>query len=155
MAGSVRAWGRVLAGSAMLLLTAAATASFTNPILPSGPDPWIARSGKTYYLMVTRGDRLTIRKTTDITKVAAAPEVTVWTPPPAGPNARDIWAPELHQIGGKWFIYYAAADSAHPDNLHRGIFVLENDGPDPTVGRWIDRGRVNTKRSAIDATVFT
>jgi GH43 family beta-xylosidase len=151
--------GRLIAGLTALLLaagtgTAAGPGGFTNPILPSGPDPWIARSGKTYYLMVTRGTKLTIRKTNDITKVAAAPEVTVWTPPPAGPNARDIWAPELHRIGGKWFIYYTAADGAHADNLHRGIFVLENDGPDPTVGRWIDRGRVNTRRSAIDATVF-
>jgi hypothetical protein len=60
-----------------------AGATFTNPVLPSGPDPWVIRVGKTYYLMVTRGDKLTIRKTNDITKVAAAPEVTVWTPPAA------------------------------------------------------------------------
>ena len=32
--------------------------------------------------------------------------------------------------------------------------MLENDGPDPTEGRWIDRGRVNTAHSAIDPTVF-
>lgn len=131
-----------------------AVASFTNPILPSGPDPWIAQAGKTYYLMVTRGDRLTIRKTTDITKVATAPEVTIWTPPPTGPNSRSIWAPELHRINGRWFVYYTAADSAHDDNLHRGIFVLENDGADPTQGRWISHGRVNTRYSAIDPTMF-
>jgi GH43 family beta-xylosidase len=131
-----------------------AGATFTNPVLPSGPDPWVTRVGKTYYLMVTRGDKLTIRKTNDITKVAAAPEVTVWTPPADGPNARSIWAPELHLIGRKWFIYYTAADSAHDDNLHRSIFVLENASPDPTKGTWIDRGRVNTRYSAIDATIF-
>ena len=90
---------RVAAGLAALLLGASSGgATFTNPILPSGPDPWIARSGKTYYLMVTRGDRLTIRKTTDITKVAGAFEKTVWTAPAVVPNARDIWAPELHLI---------------------------------------------------------
>ena len=132
-----------------------AVAGFTNPILPSGPDPWILRVGHTYYFMATRGDRLTIRKTNDITKVAAAPEVTVWTPPPTGPNSRSIWAPELHQISGKWFIYYTASDSAHDDNLHRSIFVLENDGPDPTQGRWTNRGRVNTRYSAIDPTIFS
>jgi GH43 family beta-xylosidase len=135
-------------------MSGVAAADFTNPVLPSGPDPWVARDGRTYYLMVTRGDRLTIRKTQDITRVADAPEVTVWTAPPAGPKARSIWAPELHRIGGKWFIYHTAAPSESDDNLHRGIFVLENDGPDPTKGRWIDRGRVNTQHSAIDATVF-
>jgi GH43 family beta-xylosidase len=132
----------------------ASAGGFTNPILPSGPDPWIVRVGQTYYLMVTRGDKLTLRKTNDITKVAAAPEVTLWTPPTTGPNARSIWAPELHRTDGKWFIYYTAADSAHDDNLHRSIFVLENDGADPTRGRWIDRGRVPTRYSAIDSTVF-
>lgn len=148
-------WARTaLLAMTLVIGTDVAVASFTNPVMPSGPDPWILRVGKTYYLMVTRGNRLTIRKTNDITKVAGAPEVTVWTPPAVGPNVRSIWAPELHRTGGKWFIYYTAADSAHDDNLHRGIFVLENDGPDPTQGRWIDRGRVNTRFSAIDATVF-
>jgi GH43 family beta-xylosidase len=56
------------------LLTAngvATGASFTNPVLPSGPDPWILRVGKTYYFMVTRGDKLTIRKTNNLgTRVA-------------------------------------------------------------------------------------
>lgn len=147
-------WARTALCASLLAASGVATASFTNPILPSGPDPWILRVGKTYYLMTTSGNRLTIRKTNDITKVATAPDVTVWTPPVAGPNARSIWAPELHQIAGKWFIYYTAADSVHDDNLHRGIFVLENDGPDPTQGRWIDRGRVNTRYSAIDPTMF-
>jgi GH43 family beta-xylosidase len=143
-----------LASLGLIALGTIAAAPFSNPILPSGPDPWVLRVGKTYYLMVTRGNKLTIRKTNDITKVAAAPEVTVWNAPPAGPNSRDIWAPELHLLLGKWYIYYTAADSAHDDNLHRSIFVLENDGPDPTTGRWIDRGRVNTRYSGIDATVF-
>jgi len=147
-------WARRTLAAALMLAGSGAVANFTNPVLPSGPDPWVLRVGKTYYFMVTRGNRLTIRKTTDITKVAAAQEVTVWTPPANGPNARSIWAPELHQIAGKWFIYYTAASSAHDDNLHRGIFVLENDGPDPTRGTWIDRGRVNTRFSAIDATIF-
>lgn len=152
----VTGWVRAALLATLCVGGAAATAatSYTNPVLPSGPDPWILRVGKTYYLMVTRGDRLTIRKTTDITNVAAAREITVWTPPPNGPNSRAIWAPELHQISGKWFIYYTAADAAHDDNLHRGIFVLENDGPDPTRGSWIDRGRVNTRYSAIDPTMF-
>lgn len=148
-------WVRTLLGAAALFAASGAVAqSFTNPVLPSGPDPWIARDGETYYLMVTRVDRLTIRKTRDITRVAEAPEMTVWTPPATGPNAQGIWAPELHRIGGKWFIYYTASPSGMDDNLHRGVFVLENDGPDPTRGRWIDRGRVNTQHSAIDGTVF-
>src|SRR3546814_5205830 len=82
--------------------TGEAAAAFTNPLLASGPDPWIAQRDGVYYFMATRGDRLTIRKTRDVARLADAPEVTVWTPPTEGPNAKAIWAPELHRIGDKW-----------------------------------------------------
>jgi GH43 family beta-xylosidase len=128
--------------------------TFTNPLLPSGPDPWIVRDGATYYYMHTLGNRLAIRKTRDLTRLAEAAEITVWTPPATGPNAQSIWAPELHRIRGKWYLYYTAAASGHDDDAHRGIFVLENGSADPTRGRWTDRGRINTARTGIDGTTF-
>jgi GH43 family beta-xylosidase len=128
--------------------------TFVNPLLSSGPDPWIVRDGATYYYMHTLGNRLAIRKTTDLTRLAEAAEITVWTPPTTGPNAQSIWAPELHRIHGKWYLYYTAAADRHDDDAHRGIFVLENDSADPTVGRWTDRGRINTAHPGIDGTTF-
>lgn len=130
-------------------------ASFTNPLLPSGPDPWIVREGQVYYFMSTQGDRLVIRKTRDLGHLKDAAPVTVWRPPAHGPNAISIWAPELHRIDGKWFIYYTAAADGHDDDAHRGIFVLENDGTDPQTGPWIDRGQLKTAHSGIDGTVFS
>ena len=132
----------------------AAARTFTNPLLPSGPDPWITRVGDDYYYMHTLGNRLAIRRTRDISKLADAPEVTIWTPPATGPNAQSIWAPELHRIDGKWYVYYSAAASGFDDDDHRGVFVLENAGEDPLSGEWIDRGRVNTARTGIDGTTF-
>ncbi|MEG3086775.1 glycoside hydrolase family 43 protein [Sphingomonas sp. PB4P5] len=128
--------------------------TFTNPLLPSGPDPWIVREGATYYYMHTLGNRLAIRKTSDLTRLADAAEITVWTPPRTGPNAQSIWAPELHRIEGKWYIYYTAAESGHDDDAHRGIFVLENGSADPTRGTWTDRGRLKTAHTGIDGTTF-
>ncbi|MGH6613488.1 glycoside hydrolase family 43 protein [Sphingomonas sp.] len=128
--------------------------NFTNPLLPSGPDPWIVRDGRIYYYMNTIGNRLAIRKTGDLTRLAEAPEIVVWTPPATGPNAQSIWAPELHRIGGKWYIYYTAAASGHDDDAHRGIFVLENAGRDPTRGTWTDRGQLKTAHTGIDGTTF-
>jgi len=142
----------------LLLATATAHAGekteFTNPLLPSGPDPWIVRDGDTYYYMGTHGDRLAIRKTTDLAHLAQAPETTVWRPPAIGPNAISIWAPELHRIDGRWYIYYTAAESGHDDDDHRGIFVLENASDDPTRGTWTDRGRLATRHPGIDGTTF-
>lgn len=130
-------------------------ATIVNPLLPSGPDPWIVRQGDTYYYMNTLGNRLAIRKTKDLSRLADTVETTVWTPPAAGPNAQSIWAPELHRIGDVWYIYYTAAENGHDDDAHRGIFVLENRSVDPTQGTWNDRGRLNTAHNGIDGTTFT
>jgi GH43 family beta-xylosidase len=134
--------------------SAGSAATFTNPLLPSGPDPWIAQHDGVYYFLATHGDRIAIRKTRAIARLAAAPEVTVWTPPAQGPNARSIWAPELHRIDGSWYIYYTAAASEDDGDAHRGIFVLENAADDPTTGTWIDRGRLRTQHPGIDGTTF-
>lgn len=131
-----------------------ATRAYTNPLLPSGPDPWVTRDGGTYYYMHTLGDRLAIWKTQNLADLAQARSRTVWTPPRQGPNAQSIWAPELHRIDGKWYIYYSAAASGHDDDDHRGVFVLENASADPMSGEWIDKGRINTAHSGIDGTTF-
>jgi GH43 family beta-xylosidase len=145
-----------MAGAATLPLNTAgaAEARVTNPLLPGGPDPWIVREGDTYYYMATLGDRLAIRATRDLSRLAEAEETVVWRPPVSGPNARSIWAPELHRIDGKWYIYYSAAAAGHDDDAHRGVFVLENAGADPLRGKWVDRGRIATARPGIDGTTF-
>lgn len=133
---------------------AAPSPTLTNPILPSGPDPWIVAANGTFYFMATRGDRLAIRSTNDLSRLAEATEQVVWRAPASGPNSASIWAPELHQIDGRWFIYYTASDKAQDNDAHRGVWVLENSSADPLQGTWIDRGRVNTQQAGIDGTTF-
>lgn len=144
--------GRLLALA--LLCCAADRPLFTNPLLPSGPDPWITRDGDTYYYTHTLGNRLALWRTRDVSRLAEAEQRVVWTPPASGPNAQSIWAPELHRIDGKWYLYYSAAASGHDDDAHRGVFVLENAAADPLRGTWVDRGRINTARPGIDGTTF-
>src|SRR5687767_5435235 len=91
-------------------------ATYTNPLLPSGPDPWITQVDGTYYYTHTLGDRIALWRTNNIANLAAAKEVVVWTPPKTGPNTHSIWAPELHRIDGKWFIYYSATASGFKDD---------------------------------------
>jgi GH43 family beta-xylosidase len=71
----------------------------------------------------------------------------------SGPYSHEIWAPELHSIEGKWYIYFAA--DAGSNNTHR-IWVLENGAEDPLTGEWTMKGKLADKsdRWAIDATVF-
>ncbi len=128
--------------------------TYTNPLLPSGPDPWVVRDGNTYYYMNTLGNKLTIWKTDDLGQLDKGKRKTVWYPPREGPNAISIWAPELHHIDGKWYLYYTAAAAGADDDLHRGVFVLENSNPDPTEGNWVDKGKINTALPGIDGTTF-
>jgi GH43 family beta-xylosidase len=130
------------------------TTSFTNPLLTAGPDPWVIRRGDVYYYMHTTGNNLTIRKTAKMSELGSAVSTVVWTPQQAGVNQRDIWAPELHFLDGKWYIYYSA-DPLCCDG-HR-INVLENASADPTTGTWIDKGRIAVPGQdlwAIDGTVL-
>ncbi|WP_173655679.1 family 43 glycosylhydrolase [Sphingomonas turrisvirgatae] len=129
-------------------------ASFTNPILPSGPDPWVTAHDGVYYYTHTLGRRIALWRTRDIADLANAEQKTIWTPPTTGRNAHSIWAPELHRLNGRWYIYYTATESGFRDDRHRGVFVLENASADPMQGEWVDRGRVNTARPGIDGTVF-
>lgn len=128
--------------------------SFTNPLLPSGPDPWVVRHGGHYYYTHTLGDRIALWKTRDLTRLDQVEPVTVWRARDAGPGSTSLWAPELHFIDGKWYLYFSASDKAHDDDAHRHTYVLENSAEDPTRGTWIDKGMVNTHRSGIDSTVF-
>ena len=127
--------------------------TFHNPLLQTGPDPWVVTANGFYYYMNTTGKDLRIRRTRDITDLEHAEVKTVWTAPLSGPYSRDIWAPELHRLGGKWYIYFAADGGRNED--HR-IYVIENSSADPMDGVWTFRGKVGdpTNKWAIDASVF-
>lgn len=128
--------------------------TFTNPLLPDGADPWVTRYNGYYYYTNTTGINLTLWRTKDFTDLVKAERKIVWTPPPSGPNSSNIWAPELHRIGAKWYLYYTATDKANPTDLNRYVFVLENTAANPLAGSWTDRGKVNTRHTGLDGSVF-
>ena len=109
--------------------------------------------GGFYYYMSTTGANLTILKTKDITDLKHAERKVVWTPLPNGMFSKDIWAPELHFLDGKWYIYFSA-DDGH-DVMHRN-WVLENSSADPLNGEWVMKGLFSDSHNgwAIDPSVF-
>src|SRR5579884_2487193 len=117
-----------------------APATFTNPLLDSGPDPWVESRDGWYYYMNTTTVNLVVRKTRDITGLRDAQSKVVWQPPATGPYSKDIWAPEIHFVNGKWYIYFAADD--HGDNRTHRIYVIENASSDPLSGDWTFKGKV-------------
>lgn len=134
--------------------------TFTNPLHSSGPDPYVIKKDANYYYTHTLGNRIGLWKTTAMSKLASAPQTTIFTAPTTGPNSRDVWAPELHYINSKWYVYYTAGDGtsvAGDPFASQRTFVLENSSADPTTGTWVDKGRVYDAAAdywAIDGTVF-
>lgn len=128
-------------------------ATFTNPLLPSGADPWSIYKNGYYYYTHTLGDRLMIWKTKNIAELKTAAHKEVFLPPAGKPYSKQLWAPELHFINKKWYLYFAADDGKNEN--HR-LWVLENASADPMKGTWILKGRVadKTNKWAIDASVF-
>jgi GH43 family beta-xylosidase len=127
--------------------------TFTNPLLQNGPDPWVIYWKGFYYYSNSSGRNLTLRKTADITDLRNAEKRAVWTPEPGHPWSQELWAPELHRWGNKWYIYFAA--DAGQNASHR-IYVVENDSDDPIEGQWTLKGKIGdaTDKWAIDATTF-
>jgi len=133
---------------------AAAQHTFQNPLLSSGPDPWVIQKDGFYYYMHTEGNRITIHKTKTLSKLKQAEKTVVYRSPASGPDAKNLWAPELHLINDKWYIYYTAGATA--DFATQRLFVLENISLDPTQGTWTKKGQIKDKNAdffAIDATV--
>jgi len=132
---------------------AVAQSTFTNPLLQSGPDPWVIYRDGNYYYMNTTGKSLVIRKTRSMADLKLAEPKTVWRAPASGPYSHGIWAPELHYLRGRWYIYFSA--DAGTNQSHR-VWVMENPAADPLEGTWELKGKVAAPgdKWAIDASVF-
>lgn len=127
--------------------------TFTNPLCNYGPDPWALWHNDSYYYMHTMIDSLVLWKTKDVTDVRNAVKKTIWIPKDPS-NKHNLWAPEIHNIKGKWYIYYAA-DDGNSDN-HQ-LYVLENSNKDPFQGEFVMKGRISTDKDnnwAIDGSLF-
>ncbi|WP_343622936.1 glycoside hydrolase family 43 protein [Roseateles puraquae] len=128
-----------------------------NPLIPQRADPHVLRHTDGWlYLMATvpAYDRLELRRARSLAGLATAEAQVVWRRHEQGPMSRHIWAPELHVIDGRWFIYFSAGEARAPWKIR--LWALENTSPDPLQGAWIERGQIKTawETFTLDATVF-
>lgn len=152
-------------GAALLALPTAACASVPesqpvtviNPIIFQRADPQILLDEHGRYLFtasVPEYDRVILRRADTIPGLGRAEERVLWRRPAAGRMAGHIWAPEIHRIDGRWYIYFAAGDG---DDVFRiRTYVLQCAGDDPLVGDWSVLGQLVTPWDTftLDATSF-
>jgi len=141
--------------------TKTAATSYSNPLAEQRADPWVYRHTDGYYYFtasVPEYDRIELRKSATIQGIGSANPVVCWRKYDSGPMSANVWAPEIHRIDGKWYIYFAAAHTTETNEglFDHRIYVLENDSADPTEGRWTEKGQLvaNWESFALDATTF-
>ena len=117
-------------------------------VVESGADPWVVRvDGTYYYCHVVDDASVHVRASATLQGIGSAEAVEVWRPPAP---LQTLWAPELHHLDGRWYVYVAADDG--DDRNHR-MHVLS---ADTVMGPYVHEGRIATEddRWAIDGTVL-
>ncbi|PZR45223.1 MAG: arabinofuranosidase, partial [Stutzerimonas stutzeri] len=128
-----------------------------NPLVRQRADAQIFRHEDGLYYMtasVPEYARLILRRSKTIAGLATAKEAVVWRRPASGKLAGYIWAPELHSIDGRWYMYFAAGDGGEPFRIR--TYVLRCLGADPMSAKWEVMGQLETPWDTftLDSTVF-
>ncbi len=131
--------------------------AFDNPLVRQRADPHVTlHTDGHYYFTATvpEYDRIELRRARTLDGLAKGQTKVVWKKHAAGPMSHHIWAPELHRIDGKWYLYFTASRADAIWDIR--LYVLENGADDPFDGEWIERGQLKTgwESFSLDATTF-
>ncbi len=96
---------------------------FVNPI-GEGADPWVVRDPfeDRFLWCISHGNRdIAIHTSGSLTSLGT--KHVIWKSPRRGPYSREVWAPELHFLDGRWHVYFAASDGK---NENHKAYVLKS-----------------------------
>ncbi|KAK1750363.1 glycosyl hydrolase [Echria macrotheca] len=148
----------VLAATAGLLAAPVLSSaiSYNNPIVNQRADPHISKQTDGWYYFtatVPDYDKIVLRRAKTIQDLGTASETTIWRRKASGRGSGQVWAPELHHIDGKWYIYVALGVSGQ---WNIRAFVLEGTGDNPLTATWVEKGVVKTNWDtfSLDMTTF-
>lgn len=136
---------------------------YNEPWILQRADPYILKAddGSYYFTAsVPEYDRIILRRAETLEGLQTASEIEIWHKHESGPQSIHIWAPELHFLFGKWYIYYAGGDK--DDIWAIRPYVLECTGSDPIKDAWVEKGKMTCaaddefsfRAFSLDATVF-
>jgi len=136
---------------------------FNEPWIMQRADPYVTKAHDGYYYFtasVPEYDRLVLRRAETLAELATAEEHVIWTKHDTGIMGAHIWAPELHYVQGKWYMYFSAGEAEN--KWAERPYILECQGQDPINDEWVEMGKpVRSKDDefsfesfSLDATVF-
>lgn len=128
-----------------------------NPLIQQRADPFVWKHTDGWYYFVAtvpEYDRIELRRSQTVAGLSTAEPKVLWRRHATGAMGAHIWAPEIHFIDGRWYIYFTAGEAEHIWNIR--LYVLENASANPLEGEWIERGQLKTnwESFSLDATTF-
>ena len=116
-------------------------------------DPFVTKhNGKYYHCFTMDTQTVYIACADTVDGLADAEAKLVYRPEEGKEYSKELWAPELHIIDNKCYIYVACDDGK---NMNHRMYVLENNSDNPLVPyRMYGKITDSTDRWAIDATVM-
>ncbi|MFP5106335.1 family 43 glycosylhydrolase [Neobacillus sp. C211] len=134
----------------------ATTYEYTDPLIEQRADPHIFKHTDGYYYFtasVPEYNRIVLRRAKTLQGLATAEEKVIWTKHATGDMGAHIWAPEIHFIDGKWYIYFAAG--AAEDIWKIRPYVLECGDANPLTGTWTEKGMMQKPAGSTAFTNFS
>ena len=132
--------------------------AFTNPLITSrdSADPWMFYHQGFYYLTATFDPEggVWLWRSKTLSGFETGEKKKIYDAPKKGLRSRQIWAPEIHFLNNRWYLYITASDGI--DENHR-IYAFESRTDDPW-SEYVFKAQVFDKTNdgwAIDANVFT
>lgn len=129
--------------------------SYRTPLVYQRADPFVLfRDGKYYFTgSIPQYDCIELRCADTLDGLAFANSRIVWKKNAAGPMSAHVWAPEIHFIGGKWYIYFTT--NAEDDIWSIRPFALFCEG-NPMEDEWHFAGRIDVGHDSfsLDMTSF-
>lgn len=123
-----------------------------NPVAPIGNDPWVIKKDEFYYYCYSWDEGIRVNRARRLEEAVQFSGTRVWRPERTGPCSKHIWAPELHFLRERWYIYFAADDG---ENANHRMYVLAATTADP-MGPYEFKGQLALKPDqwAIDGSIL-
>ena len=123
----------------------------TDIFIKDRADPFVTKGSNGWYYFtasypmygkydVEGYDRVILRRAKTIDGLADAEEKVIWDEKESDTAFRFIWAPEIHEIGGKWYVLFAASGSEN-NVWDIDCHIIMCEGCDPYNDKWVDKGK--------------
>ncbi len=134
---------------------------FDNPVIAQRADPYVVFNEDDGYYYFTSSwpaygdaehgyDRIALRKSRTLKGLSEAEDHVIWHAHDSGAQSRHIWAPEMHKIGDRWVIYYAANSDDGIWSIRPWVLQCTDEKNLTDPASWEEKGRFVNKDGGYD-----